>query len=91
MNVLLLKNVCRYILFHMSKYVPWTQEMCNDEMRAEALVKYLLPLAFVPDQNKTQKMCEKAVEKGSYNLKFVPESLRPKRCVKKPLKIIQKT
>ena len=56
------------------------------EMRAGALVKYLLPLAFVPDQNKTQKMCEKAVEKGSYNLKFVPESLRPKGCVKKPLK-----
>ena len=31
-----------------------------------------IPIEAIPDQLKTQKICEKAVEKDSLNLKYVP-------------------
>ena len=67
----LFKNVFRYILFDMSKYIPWTQEMCNEIVHIE-----LRFLEFVPDCFKTQEMCNEAIEVDPYTLKFVPVHLR---------------
>ena len=47
----------RYILLRMLKYIPLTQEMCNE-------VKHIAPriLEFIPDRFKTQGMCNETVE-----------------------------
>ena len=49
----LFENAFQYILFHMLKYIPWTQEMCNESVHIETRF-----LAFVPDRFKTQEMCK---------------------------------
>ena len=33
-------------------------------------------LKFVSDYFKTKRMCERAIQEGSYNLKFVPDHLK---------------
>ena len=47
----LFEKAFRYILFHMLKYIPWTQEICNRVIHIEPR-----SLAFVPDRFKTQEM-----------------------------------
>ena len=53
------------------KYIPWTQEMCNEVVHIEPR-----SLAFIPDLFKTQEMCDKSFEEGPHTLKFVPLNLR---------------
>ena len=38
---------------------------------------------YVSNCSKTQEMCDKGSEKGSKMLKFVPDNLEIKKCVKK--------
>ena len=45
-------------------------------------------LKFIPDESKTQKMCEKSVVFSQYSLEFV--SLKKKRCVNGLLRMKQK-
>ena len=54
----LFKNTFRYILLRMLKYIPWTQEMCNDVVHIEPR-----SLAFVTDHFKTEEMCNQAVRR----------------------------
>ena len=67
----LLKNTFQYILFHMLKYIPWTQKMCNVLVCIEPYA-----LEFIPDYFKTEKMCNKAVEADPYTLQYVPDNLK---------------
>ena len=68
---LLLKNTFPYILFHMSKYIPWTQEMCNEVVQIEPYA-----LEFVTDHFKTQEMCNKVIKADLYTLRYVPDNLK---------------
>ena len=81
----LFEKTPQYILFHMLKYIPWTQEMCNEIVDIEPRF-----LEFVRDCFKTQEMCNEAVEVDPYTLRYVPVHLRTEEIMKKPLKIIQR-
>ena len=84
----------------MLKYVPWnwllyvrprflkliyddlkTQEMCNGAIAKAPWLLHYVPLHF-----RTQEMCEKAVENEPETLEIFLITLRPKQCVKRPLK-----
>ena len=80
MIVVLLKNAFWHILFDMSKYIPWTQEMCNEVVHIEPYA-----LEFIPDHFKTQKMCNEAVEAGPCNLKFVPDHVKTQEMCEKAI------
>ena len=81
---LLLKMMFSDIFLSMVKYIPWTQEMCNEVVHIEPH-----SLAFIPDLFKTEEMCNKAVGVNLYTLKFIPVCLRTaeicKRAVEKYL------
>ena len=53
------------------KYVPGVQGV-DDAVRPWSL-------AFIPDELKTQKMCEKSVTFNPYALEFVPDCFKTKR------------
>ena len=67
----LLKMMCCDIFLRMVKYIPWSQGMCNEVVHIEPR-----SLTFIPDQFKTQEICDKAVEVEQYMLKVVPVHLR---------------
>ena len=67
MIVLLFKMILQHILLSMVKYIPWTQEMCDEAVDMEPC-----SLAYVPDHCKKQGMCERALEKFPRALEFVP-------------------
>ena len=64
---LLLKMMFWDIFLSMVKYIPWTQEMCNEAVHIEPR-----SLAFIPDLFKTEEMRNKAVGVNLYTLKFIP-------------------
>ena len=65
-----LKNVCWYILFRMSEYIPWTQEMFNEVVRREPNA-----LELIPDRFKMQEISNEVVEENPYTLWHVPDPL----------------
>ena len=67
----LLINALRYILFRISEYIPWTQEMSNEAMSREPYT-----LEFIPDRFKTQELYNEADEANPYTLWHVPDHLR---------------
>ena len=76
----LLKSPFRYILFDLLKYIPWTQEMCNEVVHIEPQ-----SLEFIPDHFKTQDMCSKAVEAAPYTLWYVPVHFRMQEMYKRAI------
>ena len=63
-----------------------TQEMCES-----AVEKCLHPFRFIPNHLKTQEMCEKATEKTHISLVISLIVLKPKVCMKRLLKMNQKS
>ena len=51
------------IRYLLLEYVPWTQEMWG----------------WAPDRFKTQEMCNKAVEKDPWALRFLPDHLKTQK------------
>ena len=61
----------RYILSQILKYIPLTHEMCNEAMRENPIIFFLLPDLF-----KTQGMWDEAVEKNLWQLINVSNRLK---------------
>ena len=59
------------VLFYILKYIPWAQEMINDEVCRKSIL-----LTVVPDHFKKQEMCEEAVEACPWLLHHVPLRFR---------------
>ena len=74
----LLKIPFWYILFDLSKYIPWAQEMCNEVVHIESQ-----SLEFIPDHFKTQDMCSEAVEAAPCTLWYVPVHFRMQEMYKR--------
>ena len=86
----LLKNTFRYILLCMVKYVPGAQKAYDEAVAYyfRLLLERCLPpmssgLFFIPDNIKTQKMCERAIEDEPRSLALVPNHLKTQGlCIK---------
>ena len=85
-----IQEICNKVV-HMEprclEFVPnhfKTQRMCNEAIEVDPYT-----LRHVPDHLKTQRMCERGVENDSDGLDSSRTILRPKRCVKRLLKMSQ--
>ena len=89
----LLKNTFRYILFQMLKYIPGAQKAYDEAVAYyfRLLLERCLPpnssgLFFIPDNIKTQKMCERVVEDEPRSLALVPDRLKTQEICNKTVR-----
>ena len=93
-----LKNTFWYILFQMLKYVPRAQKAYDEAVAYYfrlLLERWLLPpppslmssgLFFIPDNIRTQKMCERAVKDEPHSLALVPDRLKTQEVCNKAVR-----